>query len=139
MEVRFENGWAGRGWLFDPRTLGWFTQSDSAARQLVPQVDVIEDKDAYHFYFEMAGLKNESINAQVENGHLMVEAERTRPEWPRETRVRVAERSYGRIHRVFELPKDASNDRIVASYKDGVLEVTVEKRPESKSAKILIN
>jgi len=139
MELRFENGWAGRGWLFDPQTVGLFRQPDATARHMVPPVDVIEDKDTYHFYFEMPGLKNESIDARVENDHLMVEAERTRPEWPRETTVHVAERGYGKIHRAFELPNDASRDRIEASYKDGVLEVTVEKKPESKSAKILIN
>ena len=69
----------------------------------------------------------------------MVEAERTRPEWPQETRVCVAERSYEKIYRAFELPTDASHDRIEASYKDGVLEAKVEKKPESKSAKILLN
>ena len=139
MEVRFENGWAGRGWVFDPRTVGWFRQLDTTARHMVPAVDVIEDKDAYHFYFEMPGLTNKSIDARFEDGHLVVEAERTRPEWPRETRVRVAERGYGKIQRAFELPNDVNHDRIEASYKDGVLEVTVEKKPESKSAKILIN
>jgi HSP20 family protein len=139
MEVRFENGWAGRGWMLDPRTVGWFRQSDTTARHMVPPVDVTEDNGAYHFYFEMPGLTSNSINARFEDGQLMVEAERTRPEWPRETRVRVAERAYGKIQRAFELPNDASHDRIAASYKDGVLEVTVEKKPESKSAKILIN
>jgi HSP20 family protein len=139
MEVRSENGWTGKGWVFDPRTLGWFRESDATARHMVPAVDVIEDKDGYHFYFEMAGLTNESIDARFEDGHLVVEAERTRPEWPKETRVRVAERSYGKIQRAFELPNDVNHDQIEASYKDGVLEVTVEKKPESKSAKILIN
>jgi HSP20 family protein len=139
MEVRFENGWAGRGRLFDPRTVGLFRQSDTTARHMVPAVDVIEDKDAYHFYFEMPGLTSKSIDARFEDGHLVVEAELTRPEWSPETRVRVAERAYGKIHRAFELPNDTSRDRIEASYKDGVLEVTVEKKPESKSAKILIN
>jgi len=106
---------------------------------MVPAVDVIEDKDAHHFYFEMPGLTSKSIDARFEDGHLVIEAERTRPEWPKETRVRVAERSYGKIQRALELPKDVNHDRIEASYKDGVLEVTVEKKPESKPAKILIN
>jgi HSP20 family protein len=106
---------------------------------MVPAVDLIEDNDAYHFYFEMPGLTSKSIDARVEDGHLLVESERTRPEWPRETRVRVAERGYGKIQRAFELPNDASHDKVEASYRDGVLEVAVEKKPESKSAKILIN
>jgi HSP20 family protein len=139
MEFSFENGWAGRGWLFGPRTVGLFRQSETTARHMVPAVDVIEDKDAYHFDFEMPGLTSKSIDARFEDGHLVVEAERTRPEWPQETRVRVAERGYGKIQRAFELPNDVNHDRIEASYKDGVLEVTVEKKPESKSAKILIN
>jgi HSP20 family protein len=139
MQVRLDNGWAHRGWLFDPRVQDLFWKFDATNRNMVPAVDVIEDKDAYHFYFEMPGLKNESIDARVEDGHLVVEAERTRPEWPQETRVRVAERGYGKIERAFELPNDVNHDRIEASYKDGVLEVTVEKKPESKSAKILIN
>jgi HSP20 family protein len=139
MEVRFEKGWTGRGWLFDPRTLGLFRESDATTRHMVPPVDVIEDKDAYHFYFEMPGLKNESLDARVEDGQLMVGAERTRPQWPQETKVCVAERGYGRIHRAFELPNDASHEKIEASYKDGVLEVTVEKKAESKSTKIQIN
>lgn len=139
MEVRFENGWTGRGWLFDPRVQGLFREFDATNRHMVPPVDVIEEKDAYHFYFEMAGLTNESIDARVEDGRLLVAAERKRPEWPNESQVHVTERRYGTIRRAFELPNDASHDKIEASYKDGVLEVTVEKKPESKSAKILIN
>lgn len=139
MEVRFENGWDGRGWALDPRTLGWFMDSETTARHMVAPVDVIEDKDTYHCYFEMPGLSSESIDARVEDGQLLVAAERKRPEWPKETTVHVAERSYGKIHRAFELPNDASREGIKASYKDGVLEVTVEKKAESKSAKILIN
>jgi HSP20 family protein len=147
MEVRFEKGWPGSGWVLDPRGVldprvrSLFQQSDTRPRHMdmVPPVDVIEDKDGYRFYFEMPGLTKESIDTRVENGRLLVAAERKRPEWPAETEVHVTERGYGAIRRAFELPDDASLDTIKASYKDGVLEVTVEKKPESKSAKILIN
>ena len=100
---------------------------------------MIEDKDRYHFYFEMPGLKKDSIDARVEDGRLIVAAERKRPEWRKETEVHLTERGYGTIRRAFELPNDASHNKIEASYRDGVLEVTVEKKPESKSAKIQIN
>jgi HSP20 family protein len=139
MEVGVGDGLTGRGWVFDPRALGWFSEFDATTRHMVPSADVIEDMDRYHFYFEMPGLKNESIDARVEDGKLVVAAERKRPEWPQETRVRVAERGYGKIYRAFELPNDASHDRVEARYKDGVLEVTVEKKAESKPAKIVIN
>ena len=47
----------------------------------------------------------------------MVEAERTRPEWPQETRVLVGELGYGKILRAFELPNDASREQIEATVK----------------------
>jgi len=140
MEIRLDNGWAHRGWLFDPRIQDLFWEFDATNRHMVPAVDVIEDQNAYHFYFEMPGLKKESLDARVEDGRLLVTAERKRPEWPQQqTEVHIAECGYGMIRRAFELPKDASHDKVGASYKDGVLEVTVAKRPESKPAKILIN
>ena len=139
MELRLNNAWAHRGWLFDPRIQDLFWEFDATNKHMVPLVDLVEDKDAYHFYFEMPGLKRESLDARVEGGRLLVEAERTRPEWPQESEVHIAECSYGAIRRAFELPKGASHDKVEATYKDGVLEVTVEKKPESKSAKILIN
>jgi HSP20 family protein len=139
MEVRFENGWADRGWSLVPRLNPWSLEFDSSVRYITPAVEVIENKHGYHFYFEMPGLKQDSIDARVEEGRLIVAAERKRPEWPGETEVHLTERGYGTLRRAFELPNDASPDKIEASYKDGVLEVTVEKKPESKSAKIQIN
>ena len=48
---------------------------------------MVEDKDAYHFYVEMPGLKDGSIDVQVEDDRLIVASERKRPEWPQEAGV----------------------------------------------------
>ncbi len=138
MELFFENGVVGNRWLRNQMS-GLMRDAQPGPRRLTPPVDVIEDKDGYRFHFEMAGLKNDSITVRVEDGKLIVEAERKRPEWPREASVRMAERAWGQLRRVFELPKDASAERVSASYRDGVLEVVVEKRPETKPVKIQIN
>jgi len=138
MELRYENGLTNGGWLFD-RMNGMFREIDRASRHLVPAADVIEDRDGYHFYFEMPGMTSESINVHIEEGRLIVEADRKRPEWSKEATVHFSERGYGKLRRVFELPKDASHDSVRAAYKDGVLDVTIDKRPESKPVKIQIN
>jgi HSP20 family protein len=124
MELVFENGWYGNQWMGDHMT---------------PRVDVVEDRDAYHFYVEMPGLKDGSIDAHVEDDRLMVASERKRPEWPQETGVYIAERDYGTIRRTFRLPLKASRDGVRAAYDDGVLELTVEKRLESKPVKVQVN
>ena len=84
MEVMFESRWPGYGWLLDG-TNGFLRESPGAVKHLVPPVDVIEDKDTYHFYFDMPGLKSDSLDARVEEGRLTIAAERKRPEWPNET------------------------------------------------------
>ena len=138
MELRYENGLPANGWLFN-RMNGLLTELNGAPRRITPAADVVEQKDAYHFYFEVPGLKNDAFDVRVENGNLIITAERKRPEWASDARVYVAERGYGSIHRAFELPEDASPDKVNAAYKDGVLEITVEKRPESKPVKIQVN
>jgi HSP20 family protein len=138
MEVRYENGWAGRNWLFEQMN-GMLKDFHETPRRLLPAADVVEDQDAYRFYFEMPGLKGESLDVRVENDALVVTAERKRSEIAETAKVHVAERSYGTIRRAFELPEDADRDKIHANYKDGVLEVTVEKLPERKPLKIQVN
>jgi len=140
MELRYENGWTGNRWLLN-RMNGLLNEVNRAPapRRLAPATDVVEEKEAYRFYFEAPGMKSESFNVRVENGALIVEGERKRPEWSEQTRVHVAERQYGQIRRAFELPEDASPDHVHASYKDGVLEITVEKKPELKPIKIQVN
>ena len=138
MELVFENGWNVNSGLFD-KLAGFKRDMDEAAGSpMALQADVIEDKDAYHFYFEMPGLKVESLDVQVENDQLTVAAERKGPEWPREAEVHITERGYGHFRRAFRLPLNASRDGIRAAYTDGVLELTVDKRPESKPVKIQV-
>jgi HSP20 family protein len=140
MEIRYESSFPNNGWLFD-RMNGLFKDFQPQVRQsgIRPAADVVEDHEGYHFYFDMPGLKNDSVDLRVDGGTLTVTAERKRPEWPKDSAVHYSERHYGTLRRSFELPKDASHDQIHASYKDGVLEVTVEKRPETRPVKIQIN
>jgi len=104
-----------------------------------PTADIVEDTDSYQFSFEMPGLKKDSVDVRVEDGHLIVEAERTRPELPKEAQVHLSERTYGPIRRTFKMPEDALTDGINASYRDGILDVRVPKKPETKPLRIKVN
>lgn len=139
MELVFENGWNGNRWMLD-RLANFRQAADAATNPNTPaRADVVEDKDAYHFYIEMPGLKGDSIDVKVEDDSLVVAAERRRPEWPQETQVHLAERAYNPIKRAFTLPVNARRDGIRAAYIDGILELTVAKRAESKPIKVQVN
>jgi HSP20 family protein len=112
---------------------------ETAGNHTSLRADVVEDKEAYHFYVEMPGVKNESIDVHVEDDRLVVGYECKHPDWSQETGVHVAERDYGVVRRAFRLPVNASRDGIRAAYADGVLKVTVEKRSEAKPVKIQVN
>jgi HSP20 family protein len=141
MDLLIGNGYT-NGWLYDRMNElnRLFDEGSRTAAEahLVPRSDVVEHGESYHFYFEIPGIKADSVQVQVEDGHLVIEAERKRPEWPKDAAIHVAERSYGTIRRAFTMPEDASADGIKATYRDGVLEVTVAKKPESKPTRIKV-
>jgi len=142
MELRLNNGvMLPNNSLFNHFNQLWneLERPRPAQHHATPATDVVENADGYHFYFEMPGVKADSAELRVEEGRLIVEAERSRPEYPKDASVHVAERTFGKIRRAFKLPEDATSDGISASYKDGVLEVTVPKKPESKPLKIKVN
>jgi HSP20 family protein len=136
MELFVDNGCARSG-LWRGALDGFLTER-GATDHIVPAADVAEDGNGYHFYFEVPGLSSESIDVRVEDDQLVVEAERKRPEWTKETELHRSERLYGKIQRSFRLPEDANPEEIRAAYRDGVLEVTVGKRPETKPIRVKV-
>jgi HSP20 family molecular chaperone IbpA len=76
MELVLANGWNGNQWMFD--NLNRFRRAidEAASDHMVPRADVVEDKDAYRFYIEMPGLKDDSIDVHVEDDRLIVASER---------------------------------------------------------------
>jgi HSP20 family protein len=135
MEVLIDNGLTNNQWLFE-RVNGLFNGLASEAERISPPVDVIEDPENYRFIIDLPGLKSDSLEVKVEDGTLVVNAERSEAPRPKDARVHRAERHYGRIHRAFRLPADVGHDAVKAAYKDGVLEVTIAKRPEAKAARV---
>lgn len=142
MDTVLGNGYA-NGWLYDRmnRLNRLFNEAGLTVPQthVRPRADVVEDGEGYHFYFDMPGIKADSVNVQVEDGNLVIETERKRPQWSKDAEIHVSERSYGTMRRAFAMPEDASADGIKATYRDGVLEVTVAKKPEAKPTRIKVN
>ena len=135
MNLLLDDRLANGGSLFD-RVNGLFNGLASEFERSSPPVDVVEDHDGYRFSFELPGLKTDSLEVKVEDETLVIDAERTQPSWAKDAQVHRAERHYGRIHRAFRLPDDVGHDAIKAAYKDGVLDVTIAKRPEAKAVRV---
>ncbi len=106
--------------------------------QLFPALDVTEDDGNYVFSVELPGAKKDDVSIECENKVLTIRGEKKSEREERKEKGRYLERSYGAFSRSFTLPPNADPDRIQASFKDGVLTVTIAKTEETKPKVISI-
>ena len=103
-----------------------------------PAVDVAEDAENIHVKVEVPGMDEKDLKVNYEDGLLTVSGERQFDRRDERSYHRI-ERSYGRFVRTFSLPRTADPARIMATYRNGVLEIEIPKKEESKPKQIQIN
>jgi len=103
-----------------------------AGRALAPSVDVSEDDGNYVVTAELPGTKREDVTVELEDEVLTIRGEKKNEREEKKEKRRFVERTYGTFCRSFTLPANADPERVGASFKDGVLTVTIGKRPEAK-------
>jgi HSP20 family protein len=106
--------------------------------QLVPAIDVSEDDGNYVVSVELPGVKKDDVTVECQDGVLTIRGEKKSEREEKKEKGRYLERSYGSFSRSFTLPSNADPDRIQASFKDGVLTVTIAKTEETKPKVISI-
>eukprot|EP00252_Welwitschia_mirabilis_P024543 TRINITY_DN7320_c0_g1_i1.p2 TRINITY_DN7320_c0_g1~~TRINITY_DN7320_c0_g1_i1.p2 ORF type:complete len:154 (-),score=21.11 TRINITY_DN7320_c0_g1_i1:125-586(-) len=104
-------------------------------------VDVKEYPGKYVFVIDMPGLKSQQIKVQIEDENVLtVTGERKREDEDskdkeKDVKYLRMERRVGKFMRKFTLPDDCDQNAISASCIDGVLTVTVPKRPPPEPKK----
>lgn len=104
-----------------------------------PNVDVSETKDNIVLIAEMPGLNKEDIKLSVQDNVLTLSGEKKQEKEEKDANYHRLERSYGAFCRSFTLPTPVQADKVKASYKDGILKVTLPKTEEVKPKEIPIN
>jgi HSP20 family protein len=101
-----------------------------------PNIDVYEDKDNITVRAELPGMKQEDIEVSLQGDTLIISGERKQEEEHKEGQTYRAERFFGRFQRSLTLPQPVDASKIQASYKDGVLTITLPKSEEAKRKRI---
>jgi HSP20 family protein len=104
------------------------------ARATMPAVDVIESEKAYEITAELPGMDEKNIEVKVTDGSLTIKGEKQEEKEEKEKDYYLQERHYGSFERSFELPESVDPDKIEASFKKGVLTVTLPKKAEAQKA-----
>lgn len=104
----------------------------------LPAIDVKETEEAITVDAELPGLKQEEIKVTVEEGVLNISAERKQEKDEKTKNVHRTERYYGQMERKLALPASVEEGKIDAVYKDGVLHVTLPKKPSAKPKAVTV-
>ena len=113
------------GWLphlYEPlKNIG-----EKIADWFAPRSEASASENRYEIDVELPGVKPEDIDVAVRDDNLTVRGEKR---FAREESGRTfffSEREYGAFQRTFRLPPDADADAVDASFKDGVLSISIK-------------
>ena len=103
------------------------------------RVDVKEDDKNYFVNAEIPGVKKEGIKVAVDGNQISISAEiKSEKEEKQGERVVRSERYYGNVARSFTLSDDVDQSASSAKYEDGVLHLTLPKKPGGQSKLLTI-
>jgi HSP20 family protein len=108
------------------------------AAEWFPTLDVSETKNDYVVKAELPGIDPKDIDISLTNDLLTIKGEKKQEKEEKEENYHVIERSYGSFTRSVRLPGQVQSDKINASFKNGVLRVTLPKTEEAKKKEIKI-
>lgn len=109
----------------------------SVARDTFPAVNAGVTGDQADVYVFAPGLDPAHIDVTVQNNLLTVSGER-RIDRPEQANFYRRERHDGAFRRVVTLPEDVDPDKVNATYRDGILHVTVQRRESSRPRRVEI-
>jgi len=115
------------------------TEEDVAHSAWSPAVDIYETVDNLVINVEIPGMNKDDITVEVKNNTLCLKGERKFEKDVKEENYHRIERSYGAFYRVFSLPANINQNKVKASYKNGVLEISIPKEEKSKPKQVSVD
>lgn len=104
------------------------------------KLDVSETEQAYSVKAELPGMKKEDIKVDIDGNRVSISAEIKRESEKKDGQTVVrSERYVGQQFRSFTLDQDVDDSQAEAKYQDGVLELTLPKKPNNATRKIVVN
>ena len=123
--------------LFDRFWEGDFPQLPSMG-DWAPALDVSETKDAVMVKAEVPGMESTDIKLSLEDQLLTLKGEKKQEKEEKDEHYYRMERSYGAFVRTVGLPATVDGSKVTATFKNGLLKVTLPKSATAKGTTIPI-
>ncbi|WP_020674583.1 Hsp20/alpha crystallin family protein [Geopsychrobacter electrodiphilus] len=114
------------------------TTTGDVARNWAPRVDIAETSKEFLIKAEIPEVKKEDVKVNLENGVLTISGERKQEKEESGKRFHRVERQYGSFTRSFTLPDNVDQSKVEATFKDGMLNIAIEKTEAARPKKIEI-
>jgi HSP20 family protein len=103
-----------------------------------PRIDIIENNHNFIVKAELAGLNKDDVKITLQDNILTLKGEKKEEKERKDANYRICERRYGKFIRSFRLPSTVNSKKIDASFKDGILSLTLPKTEEARLQEIEI-
>ncbi len=103
-----------------------------------PALDVAETKDAVVVKAEVPGMDPKDIQLSLQEQVLLLKGEKKQEKEEKDEHYYRAERSYGAFARAIRLPASVDGSKVTATFKHGLLTVSLPKAPAAKGTTIPI-
>ncbi|NGP76578.1 Hsp20/alpha crystallin family protein [Balneolaceae bacterium YR4-1] len=104
-----------------------------------PDTDMSETENAYILTMDLPGLKKDDVDVSFTDNRLTISGERSRETKEEDKDFIRKERYLGKFSRAFTMPADVVEDKIKATFKNGVLTVDIPKAEVKKPKKVSID
>lgn len=109
-----------------------------ATSDWAPPVDIREERDRFVILADVPGVDAAKIDVHMENGILTIKGERSDDTAEHKNGYKRMERPRGTFYRRFTLPETADSERVSATSRNGVLQVTIPKQERVQPRKIVV-
>jgi HSP20 family protein len=103
-----------------------------------PALNISEDEKNITVEAELPGMDSKDIDISLQNNMLVLQGEKRFEEEKKEGSYHRIERSYGSFSRTIPLSSTVDEDKVKASFKNGVLTVTLPKQEVARGKKIAV-
>lgn len=124
--------------LFDS-FFGRPTAAAQGGRSWMPLVDMYETKDDLVLRVDLPGIREKDVSVSITGDWLTIRGERRVEDEQQGQQDLHVERVYGKFERLVQLPVAVQADKVKATYRDGVLEITLPKADEVKPKEVKID
>jgi len=111
-----------------------------ASEVWAPSIEVFERDGKLHVTADLPGMSKDDVRVELRDNSLIIDGERKQEKKEDREGYFVTERTYGNFYRVIPLPDDVNPDTARATFRDGVLDLTMDlprdHRSHSKSIPI---